>query len=101
MSSRRLNKNEARKKLIELSKQGLIFFTKHALVELKNDDLDRTDAVNVLCSSSSKIEREPEYKNGTWRYSVTTRTICVVITFQEDPTGILVITVFKMTRIQK
>lgn len=98
MSLKHLNKNEARKLLIKMMANDCkILFTDHAIKELKNDDLDRVDAINILSSSASKIVDEPEQKNGNWRYRVITEKICVVIEFK-SVNGILVITVFRMKR---
>jgi hypothetical protein len=77
---------------------GKIIFSGHAEKELKNDDLDRADAINVLLSSSARITEPGELVNGTWRYRVKTTTICVVIAFQENEDGIIIVTVFKIKR---
>lgn len=98
MSVNRYDKNKARKLSLELCKKSKIVFSGHALKELKNDDLDRMDAINVIMSPSAKISKEPEYANGSWRYRIETKNICVVITFVEKPSGIIVVTVFKIER---
>ena len=99
VSYMRLNKEQARKLLSKImSDDGHISFSRHAREELKNDKLTTVDAVNVLASTDSRITDEPEFKNDIWRYRVKTNKICVVISFIENPHGVLVITVFKMNR---
>lgn len=98
MSVGRLDKNKARKLSLELCKKSKIIFSKHSLKELINDDLDRMDAINVIMSPSAKIIKSPEFENGSWRYRVETNKICVVITFTEKPSGIIVVTVFRIER---
>lgn len=97
MSSIRLNITQALLKAKAAVRAGNISFSGHALKELLEDDLDRSDAINVLLSSSARITDQAELVNGTWRYRVKTKTICVVIAFQETD-RVVVITVFRILR---
>lgn len=63
---------------------GSVSFSKHALTEMKKDGLDTADCVNVLRAGA--VVDSPDLINGTWRYRVVTRTICVVIAFPDAET---------------
>jgi hypothetical protein len=90
----RLSRNEARKQITKILSQHPenIRFSRHALVELKNDDLTLTDALNLLKSPASKIHLEGEWENGNYRYRLETLNILVVVGFWQDGTGLNVIT---------
>lgn len=99
MSSKKLNTTQALNLARQLARSGEVYFSKHAEVELKNDDLDRSDAISVLCSPDSRIIKQPELKGDDWTYRVETKKICVVIKFIELEDGLIVITVFKLKRL--
>ena len=92
--SSRINKSQARKqisKILSLYPRN-VWFSKHALEELKADDLVTTDAFNVLKSPDSRIYQEGELENGSYRYRLETGNILLVIAFQEDGNGLTVVT---------
>lgn len=67
----------AAKKAIRAALQsGKIEFSGHAQREMKKDDLQTTDCVNVLRGG---VVEPPELADGTWRYRVSTPRICVVV----------------------
>src|SRR4051794_26566325 len=90
----RLNRNEAKKQVAKVISQhpSNIFFSGHALRELRNDDLTTADALNVLKSPDSKILLDGEFEKGSYRYRLETRNIMIVIAFQEDGKGISIVT---------
>jgi hypothetical protein len=47
-------------------------FSRHAIVELANDDLTPTDALNVLKSLDAKIHQEGKWENRNYRYRLET-----------------------------
>lgn len=67
-------------------------FSKHAMVELANDDLTPTDALNVLKSPDAKIHREGEWENENYRYRLETSNLLIVVGFWSDGTGLNVVT---------
>lgn len=94
---KKYSKNQALKKIRELLKSHCdVLFTGHAIQELKNDGLDRTDALNVLHTESARITDEPELINDSWRYRIGTNAIIVVVAFMINSKGLIVITVFKI-----
>lgn len=93
----RLNRNEARKQVTKILSQHpeAVRFSRHALEELEKDDLTTGDALNVLRSPDSKIHKDGELEKGSYRYRVETNNILVVIGFQEDGNGLVVITAWR------
>ena len=92
--AQRLSKNEARKQVTKIISKhpANIYFSSHALEELDNDDLTTADALNVLKSPNSKIHKDGEFKNGSYRYRLETNNLMIVIAFQEAGDGISIIT---------
>lgn len=66
-------------------------FSRHALQELENDDLTTVDAWNVL-KGTSRINKEGELVNGSYRYRLETNFIMLVIAFWPDGKGLNVVT---------
>jgi len=99
-STEKLNRNEAKKQIQFIVCKHLenIWFSKHALKELSNDDLTTVDALNVLKSPDSKIYDEGELERGNYRYRLETANIIVVITFSADGKSITVITTWDKRR---
>lgn len=94
--TKRLNKAEARKLVAEIvSKHSSnVHFSKHALVEMDNDDLVTLDVWNVLKSPDSRIIDEGELEKGTYRYRLETGFIMVVVAFTSDGDGLIIVTVW-------
>ena len=76
-----MEKGQPRKILSELlaSHSSSVSFTKHCLVEMKNDQLITGDLFNVL--RGGKILTDAEFENGQWRYRIQTTKMIVVIAF--------------------
>lgn len=91
-----IDRNQARKLVSQIvkSQASPFIFSRHALVELENDDLTTADALNVLKSPDAKILNDAEFSNGTYRYRIETAYILVVIAFSEDGEKIIVVTVW-------
>jgi hypothetical protein len=81
MSANPYKPARAKQLIRDILANGVVSFSKHAMVELKNDKLETTDCVNVLRGG---VVEPPELINGTWRYRVVTRLICVVISFPDE-----------------
>lgn len=92
----RLNKNEARKLIAKIMAKTpeKVVFTAHAQKRMAERGLATTDAMNVLCSPSSRIISEPEFKDGSWSYRLETSFLLVVVGFTGDGSRIKVITVW-------
>ena len=58
-----------------------VSFSKHALKEMAKDDMHSADCLNVLRGG---VYEAPELIDGTWRYRVSTRQICVVISIPDQ-----------------
>lgn len=73
----KLDRYEAKKLAQQIIRDGTFSFTSHCEKELKRDDMDTVDAVNII--AGGKIVREPEYEHQAWRYRVETQRMGVVI----------------------
>jgi hypothetical protein len=76
------NRNEAKKLILTICREGTIVSSKHAKEELAKDDLSTVDALNVL--RAGRILEEPELIDGTWRYRVHTEQMVVVVAFVSE-----------------
>lgn len=94
--SKRLDKTQARKLVTEIVNKHPtnIRFTRHALEELRNDNLIISDVLNVIKSSDAKVIDEPEFINGSYRYRLATNRIGVVIAF-DSPISCVVVTAWR------
>ncbi len=90
----RLSRTEAKKHISKIMSQhpGNVRFSRHAIQELKNDDLTTTDALNVLKSHDAKINQDGEWENGNYRYRLETSNLTVVVGFWNDGTGLNLVT---------
>jgi hypothetical protein len=85
---------DAKKLIRAILKEGWVFFSTHAVEEIRKDDLSRRDVENVLRGG---VVREPEWENGSWRYQVETSMIRVVIAFRNEST-LVVVTAMRRNR---
>ena len=90
----KLSRNEARKQISEMMKQHPenVRFSRHAIIELQKDNLTTTDVLNVLKSPDSKIYKEGEWENGSYRYRLETSYLSIVIGFWVDGSGFNIVT---------
>ena len=90
----KLGRNEARKRIAEIMAKcpERVHFTGHALKALEDDSLTTGDALNVLKSSSGRINEEGEFHNGSWRYRLSTNHMVVVVAFEPQDLGLNVVT---------
>ena len=77
----RVDRNFARKLIIKIIQNHRynIYFSKHALNEMRKDDLTTFDVWNVLKSSHSMIFREGELEKGSYRYCLESKFIAVIL----------------------
>lgn len=96
--ARRLDKTQARKRILEIANRypANIIYSKHALKELKKDNLTISDVLNVIKSPSAKIIHDAEFENGSYRYRLETSNIVVVLAF-ESGTRMIVVTAWRRT----
>lgn len=82
----RLDKTQARKLVFEILNRFSfnVRFSGHALKELAADNLKTGDALNVLKSTDARIYKQPDLKDGSWRYTVETNQIGVVVAFGSE-----------------
>ncbi len=76
------NRNEAKKLILAICREGTVVSSKHAKEELAADDLTTVDAMNVL--RAGRILEAPELIDGTWRYRVHTEQMVVVVAFVSE-----------------
>jgi len=98
--TRRLDRNEARKLIIKIMNQHpeKVFFSRHALEELKNDGLTTLDAINILKSPGARIYTEGEFEKGSYRYRLETTNMMVVVAFLELGDGMVIVTAWDKRR---
>jgi hypothetical protein len=73
---------EARKYIRRLLEEGIFVVRDHARREMKKDNLNDSDAINIVRGG---VVREPEWENGSWRYHVDTPRMCFVVAFDPEP----------------
>jgi len=95
---RRLNRNEALKKVRRWVKENRVSYTKHAEAELTADGLESKEAREALLEG--RILMEAELIKGTYRYRVEGPNSCVVVAFEVDgsETSLKVITAWRRNR---
>jgi hypothetical protein len=76
-----LSPAKAKPRIREILRTGTVRYSKHALDEMKNDELTTVDGDNVL--GGGWVE-PGELVDGTWRYRVRTSRICFVIAFRSE-----------------
>lgn len=93
---KRLDKTQARKLVTEITNRfpANIRYSKHALEELKKDDLTVADVLNIIKSSDARIINEPDFEKGSYRYRLETKRIVVVVSF-DSSTSFAVITAWR------
>ncbi len=72
-----------------------MFFSGHALREMRKDDLTKADVMGVL--RTGRIFEPAEFEGDSWRYRVHSPRVCVVITFDGE-TVVVVVTAWKKKR---
>jgi len=75
-----------------------VFFSRHALEELKNDGLTTLDAINILKSPGARIYTEGEFEKGSYRYRLETTNMMVVVAFLELGDGMVIVTAWDKRR---
>jgi hypothetical protein len=73
--------------VLALLRQGSLAFTKHALEEMKIDDLKFVDVRNILRAG---VVSPGELERGTYRYRVSTSRIAAVIAFRSESHAVVV-----------
>lgn len=68
----------------QAAREGRLYFTVHAKVEMSKDGMTPVDVENVL--KRGAILEEAELKGDAWRYRVHTRRFCVVVEIEPDLT---------------
>lgn len=85
--------DRARALVREILRTGTLSFSGHAHTEMRQDDLQTTDVLNVLRAGwVEPAERE----KGTWRYRFMTNRMCAVVAFRSE-THAVVVTAWRMT----
>jgi hypothetical protein len=93
----KLNKEEARKLIVKVAREGRVLFTSHATQRLGERGLIVNDVMNVLLSKSMRVS-DGEPHAGGYTYRCSTRRMAVAVGFTIRGDGVVVITVFKTER---
>lgn len=93
----KLNKEEARKKIVSVAAQGRILLTAHVKFRMSERDIILNDIVNVLLSPSMRVS-EGEPRNIGFTYMCSTKKFTVVVGFTVRGDGVVVVTVFHAER---
>jgi hypothetical protein len=88
-----LQPDEAKARIREIVEDGEFRWSRHAREELAKDDLESSDALNVLRAG---VVEPAEWENGQWRYRVRTSRMVVVIAFVES--GLRIVTAWRIKR---
>jgi hypothetical protein len=75
------SRNEARKLIQQICREGIVVSSRHAKEELAKDDLTTVDAMNVL-RAGRILEEAEERPQGSWTYRVHTEQLVVVVAFE-------------------
>ncbi len=95
--SDRLSKEEARKLVVKIAREGRVLITWHASQRFGERGLIMNDVMNVLLSDSMRVsDGEPHL--GGYTYRCATRRLVVAVGFTVRGDGLVVITVFKTER---
>lgn len=92
-----LGANQARKLISEIIAGGEVVLWDHCKDELAKDDLDASDALNVLRAGRITEPAEQEGRPPRWRYRVHTERMCVVVQF-ESAAALSVVTAWRKKR---
>lgn len=93
--TQKMNRNEARKLISELAKSQRVHILKHAFERMEERNVSTQDALNVLESPSSIIEKDGELEKGSYRYRLSTRKIILVVSFKSDGSLVYILTVMR------
>ncbi len=85
---------EARPLFRSIVETGVVAFSGHAQEEMKNDELETTDCLNVIRGGAVY---PAEFVNGEWRYKVSTQRICIVVALV-SATRIRVVTAWRISQ---
>ena len=87
-----LETGAAKRLIASILPAGTVSFSRHALDEMRKDQLTTVDCVNVLRGG---VVEPGELERGSWRYRVKTNTICVVVAFRSE-TELVVVTAWRI-----
>jgi hypothetical protein len=87
-----LDPHQAQQLIRRALSAGSVTFSKHALAEMKADDLTTVDCTNVLRGG---VVEEPEFERGSWRYRARTNRMVFVVAFR-SAVEIVVVTAWRI-----
>jgi hypothetical protein len=82
-----LREVEARQLLTKILVDGSVIFSRHALEEMRKDQMVEQDVINVLRAGSFD---PAEWEHGGWRYRIHTQRFCVVTAFDSETLAVVV-----------
>lgn len=89
-----LSPDAAKRLMLAILVKGAVTFSRHALEELRADQMTTVDAVNVIRGG---VVKPGEFDHGTWRYRVQTARMTVVVAFRSEH-ELRVVTAWRMAR---
>ncbi len=78
----------------DIAENGTVEYSGHSLVEMKKDELETTDCLNLIRAG---VYQPPELEKGELRYRISTPRMCIVIVFLSE-TRLRVITAWRNER---
>lgn len=87
---------DAKGRIRSILSEGETRFSRHAIEEMAEDDLEPLDCVNVLRGGVVQAG-EMNLKDGSWRYRVQTRSVTVVVAFRSER-ELVIVTAWRNTR---
>lgn len=82
MDGEPFNEHKAKQLLRSIIAAGGVSFSDHAVTEMRKDNLQAVDGVNVL--RAGRITEPAELVHGTWRYRVRTLRMVFVVAFRSE-----------------
>jgi hypothetical protein len=93
-SAEPLKPSDAKALAREIVEHGVVEITGHAIGEMRDDDLQTADCLNLVRAG---VFEPAEYINREWRYRVRTARICIVIAFV-SPERLRIVTAWRVQR---
>ncbi len=94
--SQRMSNNEVLKHVKILVKSGSFYYDAHAEQRMVERNLSEADIENVIMSPVCRLDKDPEFENGSWRYRLTTSSgVIVAVAFHSDGSEMVIISIFE------
>ena len=85
---------DAKRLILAILVGGTVAFSKHAELEMANDNLGPIEKIDVINVLRGGVVEPGELEKGSWRYRVRTQRISVVVVFRTE-TALVVVTAWR------